>query len=587
VCCEASCERDCERCDAPAALGRCVLDAEDQSCSVARPGFQCVARGRCRLPAGQSCGVDADCDSEHCEPAAKGQLCCERSCHGTCELCGATGACDAFPARDDACPGVSCPAASVCRSYRTPEPRECRRNAECAACEPSDTPAGVPCAAGAVCDGKGACRTTNLGVVAAGGHHTCAVSANGNVRCFGRNVEGELGTAFTLSHVGDDEAPADVELELDFAEDVVAISAGYAHTCVLFLSGGVRCWGVGDPAVFDVATATLLGVEPSAVHTNSFGFVEPLTAENVRLPGPAIAISAAAAGGHSCALLASGDVACWGYNGDGACGYGDTAEHELATGQTLPVLDLGGARAVEVRAADDHTCVLLEGGGVACWGEGNHGRLGYGDDTDRYAPEGTVALGEPVLSLAVGSTFTCVLLAEGRVRCFGYDDDGQLGYGHDLDIGDDETPAAAASLPGPGARTLLGGDVPVGGGTGVVQLVPVAGSHAVCARFASGSVRCWGENDHGELGYGHTQTLGTIYTPDELAARYQGGDVELGGSALALAENGRCALVQTTAAPALYCWGDDRDGQLGIPQYFPDGSKRLVPLELGPVALEP
>ncbi len=588
VCCEASCDRDCERCDARATLGRCVLDAEDRGCSVDRPGFQCVAQGRCRLPKGQSCGVAADCDSEHCEPASKGQqICCERACHGTCELCGVNGSCDAFPASDDGCPLVSCPAATACRAYRTPEARECRENGACAGCEPSDAPAGVPCGVGAACDGNGSCLTTNLGVVAAGGRHTCAVSANGNVRCWGRNVEGELGTAFATSYVGDDEAPADLDLELDFTEDVVAISAGYAHSCVLFLGGGVRCWGMGDPAAFDVGTATLLGLEPSAVHTNSFGFVDPLTTENVRLPGPAVAISAAAGGGHTCALLASGDVVCWGFNGDGQCGSGDNAEHALATGETLPSIELGGARVVEVRAADDHTCVLLEGGDVSCWGEGNHGRLGYGDDTDRYAPDGTVAIGEPVLSLAVGSTFTCVLLARGRVRCFGADDDGQLGYGHSLAIGDDETPATAATLPGPAGRTLLGGDVPVGGGEGVVQLVPIAGSHAVCARFASGSVRCWGENDHGELGYGYAQTLGTIYTPDELAARFEGGDVELGGSALALAEGGRCALVETAETPALYCWGDDRDGQLGIPQYFPDGSKTLKPFALGAVSLEP
>ena len=589
VCCDDRCDRDCERCDAPNEAGHCVLDAEDTACLVDRPGFACAARGRCRLPLGLGCGVDADCNSEHCEPATKGQpLCCERSCHGVCELCGENGKCDDSPTVDGACPVSSCPADTACVTYRDPARGACQANGVCATCEAVFARSGVPCGPGAQCDGTGSCAVTYAGMVAAGGRHTCVLGSNGNVRCLGRNVEGQLGTAFERARVGDDEPPSDVALELDFAEDVVAVSAGFAHTCVLFASGGVRCFGIGDPDEFELATSTLLGVEPGAVTLNSYGVVDPLAMANVRLPGPAVAISAAPAGADTCALLASGEVVCWGYNGDGQCGLGDNVEHELVTGHTLPVVDLGDARALDVRAADDHTCALLEGGAVTCWGEGNNGRLGYGDNTDRYRPGGAVDVGEPVLAIAPASTFTCVLLARGRVRCFGYDNRGQLGYGHNLAIGDDETPADAATLPGPPGRSVLGGDVAVGGGEGVVELEPIAGSRAICARFAGGSVRCWGENDHGELGYGHSETLGTSYTPDELAARFKGGDVKLGGVALVLAAGGRCALVRgsTDDRSTLYCWGDDSDGQLGIPAAFPDGSETETPVELGPVALE-
>ena len=594
LCCDASCNRDCERCDES---GQCVFDPLDAACVTARPGFECTERGRCRLPNAGACGVNADCDSEHCEPGPKGQpICCATSCHGVCELCGASGACDAFPASDDACPLSICPADTICRSYTTPAARACRANGDCATCEPTDTPAGVPCGVGAQCDGAGTCTTTGLGSVAAGGHHTCAIFADGNVHCWGRNVEGQLGAAFDTARVGDDEHPVSRELELDFERDVAALTAGFAHTCALFVDGAVRCWGLGDQDAYPQSLASLLGVSEAAVHLDALGFVEPLVAADVELPAPAVQISAGPSGAHTCALLVSGAVACWGFNADGQCGAGDKDEHVLAPGETLATLDLGGARAVEVRAADAHTCVLLESGDVVCFGTGKRGRLGYGSSTSRLAPDGAVPVGEPALHIVTIAGSTCALLSGGRVRCWGYDNDGQLGYGHNQNIGETETPEEAASLPGPAGRTLLGGDVPVGGGATALQLVPAADSRAVCALFDGGSVRCWGENAEGQLGYGHTQEEGTTYTPDELAKRaYDGrplaGDIQFGGTVRVLAEGGRCALMavpnSATGAPPLYCWGHDDDGELGLPAHFPAGSATLTPRELGPLDLEP
>jgi alpha-tubulin suppressor-like RCC1 family protein len=599
VCCDASCDRFCERCDAPDQAGRCVFDAEDQACVTDRPGFQCTKRGRCGLPQGAACGVNADCSSEHCEPADTGQpICCESACHDRCQLCGAAGSCDDFPATDDDCEPVTCPADTICRTYATPPARACGANGACAACRGDDTPAGVPCGVGARCDGKGGCLSTGIGSVAAGGRHTCAIFADANVHCWGRNLEGQLGAAFDVARIGDDENPVSKARELDFEQDVVALTAGWAHTCALFARGSVRCWGVGDHDAYPQSVAALLGVDPESAHLNELGFVDPLLAEDVHLPAPAVQISAGPSGAHTCALLTSGDVACWGFNAEGQCGLGDTNEHVLTPGSDLTLLELGGARALEVSAADAHTCVLLEHGEVICFGSGRRGRLGYGSSASRSYPylDGPVPVGEPVLHIATIAGSTCALLAGGRVRCWGYDDVGQLGYGHSQDIGEFQTPAEAVTLPGPGLREFLGGDVPVGGGATAVQLVPAADSRAVCALFEGGSVRCWGENDHGELGYGHTEGEGPTHTPDELAIRWSngrrlGGDLELDGAVRILAEGGRCAVMaapnSATGAPPLFCWGRDDDGELGLPAHFPAGSATLTPHELGPVNLEP
>jgi len=419
--------------------------------------------------------------------------------------------------------------------------------------------------------------------VAAGGRHTCAIRENGNVLCWGSNVAGQLGAAFDRAHVGDDEALADVPgLELDFRRDVVALSAGFFHTCALFDDGAVRCWGRIENDIVWGTVRGLLGT--NAVAYNQLGFVDPLTSGDVRLPERAVQISAATSGAHSCALLESGAVACWGFSTDGQCGNGTRSEQGADSNEPLPVLRFG-APVIQVKAASGHTCVLLATGEVICWGAGNGGRLGYGDETDRLEPYGKVPIGAPVIQIAAGLSATCALLEGGKVRCWGGNKDGELGYGHAVAIGDDETPEQAASLVGPAGRTFLGGDVPLGG-AGVVQITEVVEDRAMCARFAGGAVRCWGKNNKGQLGYGHAESNATRFAPDQLTFRpaginrNAGGDLALGASALALADGGRCALL---VSGSLYCWGDNEDGELGLPAQFPAGSLVHTPVEMGPV----
>ena len=587
VCCDDACDGACERCDDPAQAGACTLHEEDASC-LEKTGFECRARNRCRLPVSQVCGSAADCDSEHCAPGTRSDapICCETACGGICQRCGPGGACDAYPAADPACPVLTCPSETPCREYRTPTAGECSGNGQCAGCEPLNTLATTPCGVGAQCDGDGECRLTGLGRVAAGANHTCAILDNGNVRCWGSNEYGQLGipddpdplVAENLL-VGDDEDPSDMP-ELDFGRDVVQVAAGLAYTCVLFDDGNVRCWGglVGDGMSFDTVVG-LLGTNDIA--RDARGFSKPLETGDVRLPEPAIQISAAGNGGHSCALLRSGKISCWGLNANGQCGSGLEGPNVGGeSNEALPTVRLD-ARALNVSVGAVHTCALLEGGLVTCWGNGRLGRLGYGDNTDRNEPLGPVPIGEPVLQVTTGLANTCVLLEGGRVRCWGDNSDGQLGYGHDQTIGAEETPEQAAAMPGPPGRALLGGDVPLGG-LGVVQISVVADARAVCALFASRAVRCWGHNVAGQLGYGHNETGATLYTPAELMLRNKAGDLDLGGTALALSIGGRCALLDTGA---LYCWGEDANAEIGLPRAR-QGSLVLAPVDMGAVRWE-
>jgi alpha-tubulin suppressor-like RCC1 family protein len=162
---------------------------------------------------------------------------------------------------------------------------------------------------------------------------------------------------------------------------------------------------------------------------------------------------------------------------------------------------LGPGTVTQIVAGFGHTCVLLEGGAVRCWGFNDYGQLGYANTTwigDNEAPAsaGDVDIGGAVTQLAANYDHTCALLTSGAVRCWGYNGIGQLGYANTENIGDDETPASA-------------GDVDVGG---TVKQIAV-GWGTSCALLANGAVRCWGNGSYGQLGYGKKLVIGDDETP--------------------------------------------------------------------------
>src|SRR5690606_34498692 len=202
------------------------------------------------------------------------------------------------------------------------------------------------------------------------------------------------------------------------------------------------------------------------------------------------------------------------------------------------------SRVVQLAAGSNHTCAVVSDGRVRCWGQGTFGRLGYGNtnhigDDEEPASVGDVDVGGTVTQLAAGALHTCALLDGGRVRCWGAESEGQLGYANVNTIGDDEAPASA-------------GDVDVGGA--VIQLV--AGWLHTCALLETGRVRCWGEGSGGSLGYGNTNNIGD----DEHPAT--AGDVNLGGDVTQLAADSdhTCAALK---GGWVRCWGSNAFGRLG------------------------
>jgi alpha-tubulin suppressor-like RCC1 family protein len=290
--------------------------------------------------------------------------------------------------------------------------------------------------------------------VAAGDTHTCALTTDGWVMCWGSNAYGQLGDGTTVSQL----APVTVT---GLISGVQQIAAGGSHTCALTAAGGVKCWG-------DLVTT------PTDV------------------PGLTNGVSAIAAGYmHTCAIVgggaAGGAVQCWGANDTGQLGNGTT------TSSSMPVavqgLDSGvkaisaGGAPVDRFTAGGHSCAVTTAGAVKCWGWNDEGQLGDGTTINRPVPVNVTGIISGAQDVAAGDKHTCALIGDvaagtAGVKCWGQNRYGQLGVG------------TTESYPTP---------VQVGGFTGGVLAVTAGGAHT-CAVTEEGGAKCWGRNAGGQLG---------------------------------------------------------------------------------------
>ncbi len=164
----------------------------------------------------------------------------------------------------------------------------------------------------------------------------------------------------------------------------------------------------------------------------------------------------------SCAVSATGTVACWGQNYNGQLGNGST------TSSPVPVDVAGITTAVSVSIKDSHACALLADTTVKCWGRNGEGQLGDGTTTDSPTPVAVSDL-SGVASLAAGFEGTCAILSDGTVRCWGSNQFAFLGGGS-------TDPYSTVPVTVPGIGTA----------------VEVSSGYQICVRLANHSVICWG-----------------------------------------------------------------------------------------------
>jgi alpha-tubulin suppressor-like RCC1 family protein len=176
-------------------------------------------------------------------------------------------------------------------------------------------------------------------------------------------------------------------------------------------------------------------------------------------------------------------------------------------GDALATLEPGSGHSIKQLATNSgHTCAILENGSVKCWGHNLYGQLGLGDMDFRGDDPGEIGdavptvsfgTGRTALNIVAGSRQTCVRLDTQRVKCWGWNDDGQLGLG-DVDTRGDDPGEMGDALP----------LVNLGTGRTVVELA--SGSFFECARLDDDEIKCWGNNGSGQLGLGDVNYRGDV-----------------------------------------------------------------------------
>jgi alpha-tubulin suppressor-like RCC1 family protein len=191
-----------------------------------------------------------------------------------------------------------------------------------------------------------------LATVAAGDAHTCGLTPDGAVYCWGQNADGRLGNGFTQSAARPVLVGADLRL--------TALAAGGGHTCALRDGGSIYCWGRNAEHQVGATTSETC---PGGVACATRPVAVPLEGRFVFLATGSL---------HACAVRDDGVVYCWGSNQDGQLGDGLGIAHSAPTPVAFD------QRVTQVAAGDAHTCALTAAGEVYCWGDNLRGQLGIG-----------------------------------------------------------------------------------------------------------------------------------------------------------------------------------------------------------------
>ena len=277
--------------------------------------------------------------------------------------------------------------------------------------------------------------------------HSCALTTNGRVWCWGNNTYGQLGNNSTTNSA----RPVAVA---GLGRGVRAIDAGWFDTCAITARGAVKCWGNNSYGQLGNNTTTS-SLTPVQVHGLTRG---------------AKAVSASYF--HTCAITAKGAAKCWGNNSWGELG--DNTANESA--RPVGVYGLN-KRVKQISAGYTSTCAVTTKGAAKCWGSNLYGQLGDSSTTTTGKPVNVYGLGSDIKSVKAGGYHACALTTAGGVRCWGLNDEGQLG--------DNST---ISSLK------------PVVVATADKMRVITSGFEHTCAMTAQRAITCWGYNQRGQLG---------------------------------------------------------------------------------------
>jgi alpha-tubulin suppressor-like RCC1 family protein len=383
---------------------------------------------------------------------------------------------------------------------------------------------------------------TGVTSVDLGSQHACAVKTDGSLWCWGYNNVGQVGTGKIKS------TTITYATQVGTAKTWAKVSATSNQTCGLMTTGSLWCWGQNavssNPSPTQVGTATdWADVKTGISHVcarkssgsmwcwgdNTYGQLGIGSTTNASAPtqvtGVGTSVVAIAAGGaHSCAARSDGTLWCWGQNGSKEVGDGTTVQRsspvQVTTFDTAVLVS-------DMAAGQHHTCALMADGSIRCWGDNGNGQLGSGA-WSYSMPSQQVA--NNVVQVSANDQNSCLAKSDGTAWCWGNNAYGALGNGSTLPSDHPVQVLASAGTPL----------------TGVAE-VRAGGGHT-CARKTDGSVWCWGLNALGQVG--NATTVSAPYPVSVLT----------GAAKVTVGYDISCAL---KTDGTVWCWGDNNFGGTG------------------------
>ena len=443
-----------------------------------------------------------------------------------------------------------------------------------------------------VVDGDGSVNPlTNIAQLATGDDHTCALTNDGEVQCWGLGVSGQLGNDGTV----DKDHPVTVvesSGSINPLKNIIQISSKSNHVCSVTSWGGVLCWGEG--------TGGELGNNDNVDKNHPVAVVQE--DGGTGLLGDIVQVSSGWS--HTCALTTYGEVRCWGSGDSGQLGNNsvDSKNHPVVVVATKesgePLKNI-----IQISSGKEHTCALTVWGRVFCWGRGTEGQLGSNRTDNEYTPVEVVS-GDAngtslknIIQINSGYEHTCARTSQREIFCWGNGVSGRLG--------DDDATDANKAYP---VRVVK----EAGSTDPLADIVEVSSSRDhTCALTSSGSVLCWGIGADGRLGNDGTDNQ---YAPVAVVERdgeswllrlgvyerswacYRGGICQEdslpelyennGGGVLSQLGVGRYHSCALTSTGEVRCWGEGTSGELGnddvsstdYPVTVVDGDGSTIPL---------
>ena len=374
------------------------------------------------------------------------------------------------------------------------------------------------------------------GTPTAGGAYTSSVTA--------ADATGATGTArFSWTIASATNAAVDVATTGDSA-------------CALLSTGRVYCWGANTQGALGSGSPT-----STAPHQGCGGSYQEVCIAAPQLVSNITNATQISAGDAVCALLADGHIMCWGDNSAGELGDGSVNGPESCFGSsacsTVPVEVAGISNAVQLSVNGATACALLAGGQVDCWGSNEFGQLGQGTSSGpTTCSNGEACSATPVqvlsrvIQVAAGNNTNCAILTGGTVDCWGDNSSGELGNGVPYD--------GSGSSPCYNGSVCSYSPVAVSGISGAIQIA--SDGNGDCALLSGGHLECWGANEYGELGIGTNQGPDSCYNNSACSLMPVALSSLTNVTAITAAAQNLCAVTQDGST---YCWGRNYFGEIG------------------------